>query len=126
MVVPVGAAGLYGGIASAVLLVALLQHVCPIEDQVSGLCFAGWYGTAESAAMAFGAAISATCATSLPALVAPSHKWQVSVVFFAAGSAYAVWFLASVGSSFLLEFVVAVGAGALVVANLFRSAKNAP
>lgn len=124
-VLPVGGAGLYLGIVSAILLVALLQRLCPLEDQVSGLCFADWYVAAESTAIAFGAALGAVCAVSLPALVAPAHKRHVSVLFYLAGSAVAVCFLASAGRSFLLPFGVAMSTGALAVVACFRRTQSA-
>lgn len=125
LVLPAGAAGFYAGVALAILLVALLQWLCPIEDQVSGLCFASWYRPAESAAIVLGAALGAVCTVSLPALAAPSHKRQISALFYAAGTAYAVWFLSKVGSSFLLPFVAAVVSGALAVVAWFRRAQSA-
>lgn len=115
LVLPAGAAGLYAGVVSALLLVTLLQRLCPIEDQISGFCYASWYGAAESSAIALGAAIGAVGAVSLPALMAPSRKRLVSALFYAFGAAYATWFLVSVGNSFLLPFGVAMAAGALAV-----------
>jgi hypothetical protein len=125
LVVPVGIAGTYLGALCAILLVSVLEWLCPVEDQVSGLCFASWYPPLQSAAIALGAAVGAACTVGLPALLAPTRKKLVSLVAYTGGTSYATWFLVSVGGSFLVPFSVAIATGLLVTIGVYRCGQNA-
>ena len=124
-VIPVGVAGTYLGALSAMLLVSVLKKLCPLEEQVSGLCFAPWYSPLEATAISIGAAVGAACTVGLPALIAPTRRALVSVLAYAGGTACATWFLVSVGRSFLIPFSVAAATGLLVSICFFRGRRNA-
>jgi hypothetical protein len=111
-VVPVGVAGVFLGLGSAVVLVVAVARLCPPELIVSGVCTASWYRAAESAAICIGAALGAFATVAFPSLIAPRHKVRVALAAFLAGAGYSAWFVASAGASAVLPFASALAAGA--------------
>jgi hypothetical protein len=120
LVAPLAFVGGYIGIACAILLASAAQALCPIDQQVSGLCYAPWYQSAEFVAECVGAGIAAFCTVSFATRAAPSHRRQVAMVAMAAGTAFASWFLALGGSSLLAPYLIAILVGGATVRTWLR------
>jgi hypothetical protein len=124
LVVPAGYGGCYFGILFAVCGVSLLQELCPLDTQVSGLCFADWYKPLEATAIALGAAVGAACTVALPVLIAPARKIPVALLAFSGGAVFAAWFLVNTGATFLLPFLLAVASGLVTTFTVYKRNKH--
>jgi hypothetical protein len=118
-------AGVYAGIALALVLIQLADRLCPPELVVSGMCGAPWYPAAERAALCAGAALGGALAVLLPRQAAPAARPRVATAAFVCGAAYATWFLASVGSDILAPWAAALAGGALALAHAYRARAGA-
>ena len=72
-------------------LLGFVYDLCPPELIVSGSCTAKWHPGAESAVIAFGAALAAVFVVLFPALLAPGHRFRVAVIAYCVGVLVAVW-----------------------------------
>lgn len=111
LAVPVAGIAYLSAVLFAMLLLSLLDRLCPPELMVSGQCGAAWYRPAEQAAFAVSGALGATLFVVLPWWAAPAHQRRVAAVACALGTAWVTWALVAVGSSFLLTFLSSVAAG---------------
>lgn len=115
LVVPLAVLGVAVGILAALVLQRVTTQFCPSEFVVSGQCTAWWFHYAESVALCTGASLGAALAVVLPSLAAPRLRKKVAAAAFAAGLAYALYFLVSVGVGVLVPFLFAVAAGAVAL-----------
>ncbi|WP_088280334.1 hypothetical protein [Ideonella sp. A 288] len=117
---PVAGIGYLAAVLFVVLLLSLLDRLCPPELMVSGQCGAAWYRPAEQAAFAVAGALGAALFVALPWWTAPAHQRRVAAAACALGAAWVTWVLVAVGSSFLLTFLSSVAAGVATTWRLSR------
>lgn len=123
LVVPSGIAGILLGFAATIAFLAIADRFCPPELLISGMCTASWYRTAETAALCSGAALGAFAAVALPAFVVPAHKARVAAMAFCMGAVYALWGVATAGTSAWPPAASALAAGTAAVAWVLASGK---
>jgi hypothetical protein len=114
--VPSAALGYLWIFLCAMVLISLLQSLCPPDLMVSGMCMASWFRTAERVAIMFSIATGAALFVALPAAIAPTQKIAVAAGALAVGSGIVVYMCVQLGTSFLPELVAATVGGGLMAA----------
>ncbi len=90
LVFPAAVGAWYVALFLAMALLTGLDHLCPREQIVSGMCMAPWYPGAFEVLFCFGAGIAAALVVVTCTLIAPSYKRRIAVATFLAGSVVAV------------------------------------
>ena len=92
LLVPVtGAAVWFGVLALGIAGYATLDSLCPPSLVVSGMCTAPWHSPAVEALMLTCTALVSAGVVIAPALIAPSHRFEVAAVAYGCGAAFAIY-----------------------------------
>jgi hypothetical protein len=114
--VPSAALGYLWTFLCAMVLVGLLQGLCPPDLMISAMCTASWFRTAERVAIMFSLATGAALFVALPAAIAPAQRTAIAVGAFAIGFGIVLYMCMQLGTSFLPELVSATIGGGLMAA----------
>lgn len=93
LAIPGAVAGWYIGVIVALGIRQLGERLCPVEYIVSGLCHAPWSSFVTDFALVVGSLMCGSLVVLLPALIAPSHHHRVAQLAYAAGLAFAAYWL---------------------------------
>ncbi len=93
LTVPAAIGGWYIGVVVALLAHMASERLCPADYVVSGTCSAPWSPAVSDACLAIGSLTCGCLSVLLPALLAPSHHYRVSVVAYAGGLACSAYWL---------------------------------
>lgn len=89
----------------------VIDSFCPPELVVSGACTATWHSPAVETLMLLCTAIVSAAVVVIPALVAPARRFEVAVLAYGCGAAFALY-AASLGYLWRPFFVAALGGSA--------------
>ena len=118
LILPADVAMWYATLALGFLLYKGLDALCPSSQMVSGLCLAPWYRIAFEALFCSCAGLVAALILLSNALLAPSHKREISLATFAIGAIVAV--IMGFSSHAYVAVAGAMIAGALTLALILR------
>jgi len=119
MLVPIVGVGVFWVVfAFGIVATSALGSLCPTEYVVSGFCGHPWYWIAVRGLFLTCSFTVAVGIVLLPAQIAPSHRWPVSLAAFGCGALVATYVLLD-DSEFAWEFGCAA-VGGLVGLELAR------
>jgi hypothetical protein len=124
LILPAGMAAWYLALAVGIALYQALETLCHADQIESGHhCYAPWFSRITRALIVFGAGLAAVFVMMACTWTAPSHKRQVALITFVAGTVAAIIMGAYLQA--YLAMVTAIIAGAVTLAVLLRKVAHA-
>lgn len=109
LVVPAALAGWFVSLLVGLVLLHLVDRLCPEDQRVSGACIAPWHATVTDGIVLVCAALAAALIVLLPALVAPREKRTVAHLAFGGGLLFALYAAVQTGAYGSLAAAAASG-----------------
>ena len=114
----VGVLAWYIALVAGIAVASSLDHFCPPDLMVSGMCSAWWHSYAVDVSVVSFAGMAALLVVLSAALVAPSHKLQTAWVAYIVGCLFAVY--AVLQTSAFGAFIAALLAGMIALLGVAR------
>ncbi len=118
LVIPVSIASWYLALVVALIVLGVVESMCPPDLMVSGLCHAPWYEMAFDVVVVFGAALSAIFVVLSAAYTAPRNRVLIAKIAFAMGCLAATHFVYE--TALWSAYIAAISAGAITVYTLYK------